>query len=89
MATMAELILPLDPEDDYYLLNCFVCEEVAKPGQSHMRNYGGVVCFSCRQFFRRAHQVSDFMHIISMTLRKSNLNLKILACAYIHTYIHT
>jgi len=24
--------------------------------QSHMRNYGGVVCFSCRQFFRRAHQ---------------------------------
>jgi hypothetical protein len=32
MATMAELILPLDPEDDYYLLNCFVCEEVAKPG---------------------------------------------------------
>ena len=47
---------PNDPDDDYFLLNCFVCEELAKPGQSHMRNYGGVVCFSCRQFFRRAHQ---------------------------------
>ena len=34
-------------------------QEVAKPGQSHMRNYGGTVCFSCRQFFRRAHQVSN------------------------------
>jgi hypothetical protein len=24
---------PSDPDDDYYLLNCFVCEEMAKPGQ--------------------------------------------------------
>ena len=52
------VVPPNDPDDDYYLLYCFVCEEMAKPGQSHMRNYGGVVCFSCRQFFRRAHQGS-------------------------------
>ncbi len=47
---------PSNPEDDFYLTVCFVCEEVAKPGQTHMRNYGGTVCFSCRQFFRRANQ---------------------------------
>ena len=23
---------PGDPEDDYYLINCYVCEEIAKPG---------------------------------------------------------
>ena len=40
---------PVDPDDDYYLTVCYVCEEVAKPGQTHMRNYGGTVCFSCRQ----------------------------------------
>jgi hypothetical protein len=25
--------LPDDPNDDYYLINCFVCQEQAKPGQ--------------------------------------------------------
>lgn len=25
--------LPSDPNDEYYLVNCFVCQEVAKPGQ--------------------------------------------------------
>jgi hypothetical protein len=29
---------PTDPNDDYYLINCFVCQEVAKPGQVR-RNY--------------------------------------------------
>jgi hypothetical protein len=60
-----DFVPPMDPDDDYYLLNCFVCEEMAKPGQSHMRNYGGTVCFSCRQFFRRAHQVLVNIIIIS------------------------
>ena len=24
---------PSDPEDDYYLIYCFVCKEMAKPGK--------------------------------------------------------
>jgi hypothetical protein len=27
--------------------------------QEYIRNYGGVVCFSCRAFFRRVYQVSE------------------------------
>jgi hypothetical protein len=30
---MAQPQLPSDPNDDFYLINCFVCQEVAKPGQ--------------------------------------------------------
>ena len=48
--------LPPDPGHEYYLKFCYVCQEPSKPGQEHIRNYGGIVCFSCRQFFRRAHQ---------------------------------
>jgi hypothetical protein len=48
--------LPHDPGHELYLKTCYVCQELAKPGQEHIRNYGGIVCFSCRQFFRRAHQ---------------------------------
>ena len=48
--------LPPDPNHEYYLKFCYVCQEPAKAGQEHIRNYGGIVCFSCRQFFRRAHQ---------------------------------
>ena len=25
--------IPSDPNDDYFQINCFVCQEVAKPGQ--------------------------------------------------------
>jgi hypothetical protein len=53
---MALISLPPDPSHEIYLKTCFVCQELAKPGQEHIRNYGGIVCFSCRQFFRRAHQ---------------------------------
>lgn len=53
---MALISLPPDPTHEIYLKTCFVCQELAKPGQEHIRNYGGIVCFSCRQFFRRAHQ---------------------------------
>jgi len=47
---------PVNPSDLYFLKVCFVCGEIAKSGQTHMRNYGGIVCLGCRQFFRRMHQ---------------------------------
>ena len=53
---MDEEQLPTDPNDSFYLTNCFACKAVAKPDQEYIRNYGGVVCFSCRAFFRRAYQ---------------------------------
>jgi len=48
--------LPEDPNDIYYITNCYACKAVAKPDQEYIRNYGGIVCFSCRAFFRRAYQ---------------------------------
>lgn len=50
--------LPEDPKDKIYLTICFVCKDMAKPGQEHLRNYGGIVCYSCRAFWRRSHQNS-------------------------------
>jgi hypothetical protein len=47
-----------NPRDKIYLTVCFVCKDVAKPGQEHLRNYGGIVCYSCRAFWRRSHQAS-------------------------------
>lgn len=46
-----------NPNADYYLTFCFVCQEKAKPGHHHIKNYGAIVCFSCRAFWRRANQV--------------------------------
>lgn len=48
--------IPTDPNDRYFLTHCYVCQARAKPEQEFIRNYGGVVCFSCRAFWRRAHQ---------------------------------
>jgi hypothetical protein len=45
-----------NPQDPKYLLICYVCTEKAKEGKYHLRNYGGIVCFSCRAFWRRSHQ---------------------------------
>jgi hypothetical protein len=45
-----------DPSDAKFLKICFVCTEEAGPDREHYNNYGGVVCLSCRAFFRRAHQ---------------------------------
>jgi hypothetical protein len=39
--------LPSDPNDDYYLINCFVCQEVAKPGQVRRSNFP---CFGSTYF---------------------------------------
>jgi len=50
--------LPSNPNDKCYLIICFVCRDVAKPGQEHLRNYGGIVCYSCRAFWRRSHQAT-------------------------------
>ena len=55
---LSNAYLPRDPKDSFYLTTCFVCQDEAKMGHVHIRHYGGVVCFSCRQFFRRAHQQS-------------------------------
>ena len=52
------LIAPDDPRDARFLTVCYVCTEEAKPDQEHLRNYGGVVCYSCRAFWRRSHQKS-------------------------------
>ena len=43
-----------NPNDPIYLKNCFVCTEVSKADQDYLRSYGGIACFSCRAFFRRA-----------------------------------
>ena len=45
-----------DPRHEVYLKICYVCQEQAKPGSEHLRNYGGIVCYSCRAFWRRSHQ---------------------------------
>ncbi len=50
---------PVNPRANYYLVVCYVCQEMAKPNQEHSLHYGGIVCFSCRAFFRRAHQVYE------------------------------
>jgi len=47
-----------NPSDKVFLKICFVCKDVAKSGQEHLRNYGGIVCYSCRAFWRRCHQRS-------------------------------
>jgi hypothetical protein len=46
-----------NPRSEIFLKVCFVCQEPAKPGTEHLRNYGGIVCYSCRAFWRRSHQV--------------------------------
>lgn len=47
-----------DPTLPCFLKSCFVCKEEAKPGEQHSVHYGGVVCLSCRAFFRRCHQAT-------------------------------
>lgn len=47
-----------NPKDPKYLKICFVCSEEAKSGKEHRKNYGAIVCFSCRAFWRRSHQVT-------------------------------
>jgi hypothetical protein len=40
--------------EEEHSLVCPICGEVSE--QPHQIHYGGVACFSCRAFFRRAHQ---------------------------------
>lgn len=42
--------------EDLYLKNCYVCSRKPKGTETHLKNYGGVVCYCCRQFFRRSLQ---------------------------------
>lgn len=48
--------LPAEQSRESNSTICFVCGEVAKPGKAHMRHFGGIVCCSCRAFWRRTHQ---------------------------------
>lgn len=41
-------------EDEQHSHICPICGESSD--QPHQIHYGGVACFSCRAFFRRAHQ---------------------------------
>ena len=51
-------LLPANPQDKYYLKNCFVCQEKAAAGKDHSRHYLGLVCLSCKAFFSRCHQTT-------------------------------
>jgi len=53
---LIESALPDNPKAKVYLNVCFVCRAPSKPGSYHLRNYGAVVCFSCRAFWRRCYQ---------------------------------
>merc|ERR1719195_37897 len=35
---------------------CTICGEMAPEDDKHHLHYGGICCYSCRAFFRRAHQ---------------------------------
>jgi len=50
-----------NPKDKRFLKYCFVCTEEAKPGKEHLKNYGGIVCLSCRAFWRRSHQTTKYV----------------------------
>ena len=47
-----------NPALPIYQTTCFVCKEEAKSGETHSIQYGGIVCLSCRAFFRRSHQAT-------------------------------
>jgi len=69
--------LPENPHDKYYLTHCYACQAIAKPQQEFIRNYGGLVCFSCRAFWRRAHQVVyKIMTVIFLLLTMARLDFK-------------
>ena len=46
------------PDEGFFLKNCYVCSRKPKGSENHLKNYGGVVCYCCRQFFRRSLQKS-------------------------------
>ena len=65
-------ILPVkgQPQEEY---TCPICGY--KSNDKHCFHYGGVSCYSCRAFFRRAHQVSfNLMHknLLQSVVRSTN-----------------
>ena len=48
-----------------YILKHFFFLPLKAPGQDkHRLHYGGICCYSCRAFFRRAHQNNKTPHFI-------------------------
>ena len=43
-----------NPKHKYYIKVCYICKEATN--KEHCIHYGALPCFSCRAFFRRAHQ---------------------------------
>jgi hypothetical protein len=67
---------PSNPNDKYYLTTCYVCGEPSKPDQEHIRNYGGLACFSCRAFFRRATQRKKKKELVNINYIEFTLKLE-------------
>ena len=59
-------------ESEVYV--CPICQSVAK--QQHQTHYGGMACFSCRAFFRRAHQTSKTPNFVCNRNNSCVINVK-------------
>ena len=47
---------------------CPVCKQPARKGDKHRLHYGGICCYSCRAFFRRAHEKTKIPHYTCIKL---------------------
>jgi hypothetical protein len=65
-----------DPRDESFLKVCFVCAELAKPEQNHSPHYGGIVCLSCRAFFRRAYQKTRYPKYLCKSSGRCQITFK-------------
>ena len=63
---------PAQEQSEVYV--CPICQSVAK--QQHQTHYGGMACFSCRAFFRRAHQASKTPNFVCKRSNKCVISVK-------------